>query len=463
MATPHAEPADRGEERETVIDIAAAESGRDRTAAALDRLVRAGAEAQAELALLRAQQHEPRASRPAADAPLSSAPSPTAPSARPPSPVAPPPPSPVAPLPPSAVAPLPPSPDPSSLRAHPAGSGGVGPSAAAPSSSVAPSVPGVSRPPSEGGTTGGRHAPADGDPQDALRQVRTPRARQDAAHLRSVTSVLHQEHDATRALTEAVRTELSVLFQAKGVAEAERDAAIAQVDSLRAEAASERARVRAEYERVITQLSAYEARVREELAVLEGQVTAQQDQLSNAEAALATVLEQRQAASAPKELPGGGGGRHMRALGRASGPPALDTGGPDDAARPAAEPEDRDDRTDRSIADHLESLRLAATTAEAERALAGAEASAGVLRAQAERIRTDAADDAARVRAAASAAVDQLRDAAWEEAERLRDAGSEEAERLREVAHEEARRVIATAESDATDARRRATSAAADI
>src|SRR5579863_826964 len=104
MAEPHGEPADRGEERSAVVDIAAIEGGRDRTAAALDRLVRAGAEAQAELALLRAQQHEPRASR---AAPLSSAPSPVtppAPSARAPSPGAPPPSSP---LPSSPVAPLP--------------------------------------------------------------------------------------------------------------------------------------------------------------------------------------------------------------------------------------------------------------------------------------------------------------------------------------------------------------------
>jgi hypothetical protein len=50
MATPNAESA------EPVVDLAALESGRTSTAAALDRLARAGAEAQAELALLRADQ-----------------------------------------------------------------------------------------------------------------------------------------------------------------------------------------------------------------------------------------------------------------------------------------------------------------------------------------------------------------------------------------------------------------------
>ncbi|HVM65238.1 MAG TPA: hypothetical protein VMU14_10280, partial [Acidimicrobiales bacterium] len=195
MATPERA---RDEERATVVDIAAIERGRDRTSAALERLSRAGAEAQAELALLRAQQHEPPARRavpPGRD---------EAPSIR--------------------------------LRAA--------------SPPVAPHV------------------------------AAAPARHDDTDRLRSVTSVLHQEHDATLALTEAVRTELSVLYQAKGVAEAERDAAMAQVDSMRVEAANERARVRAEHERVIAQLAAYEARVREELAVLEAQVGAQQDQLT---------------------------------------------------------------------------------------------------------------------------------------------------------------------------------------
>src|SRR5579862_9146547 len=63
MATP--DRSDPGEdERGAVVDIAAIEGGRDRTTAALERLVRAGAEAQAELALLRAQQQGPPHPRP---------------------------------------------------------------------------------------------------------------------------------------------------------------------------------------------------------------------------------------------------------------------------------------------------------------------------------------------------------------------------------------------------------------
>ncbi|HWW44576.1 MAG TPA: hypothetical protein VN180_05840, partial [Acidimicrobiia bacterium] len=137
MATPHAESAagQRSADEEAygrgaeVLDLAAVEAGRTRTAAALDRLVRAGAEAQAELALLRAQQVR----------------------------------------------------DPEPRR------------------------------------------------EDAAVEV-NPVA-EEAQRLRIVSGALQHEQEATRALAEAVRTELSVLYQAKSAAEFERDAAMAEVDS----------------------------------------------------------------------------------------------------------------------------------------------------------------------------------------------------------------------------------------
>src|SRR5579862_8308628 len=230
---------DRGEERGSVVDIAAIEAGRDRTSVALERLVRAGAEAQAELALLRAQHHgAPRGQQ------------------------------------------------------HLSPRTTAAPDHGARSARAAWATPGA---PSE-------TAPADGQaaalaPHEGVGPGATgPRTPGEASHLRSVASALHQDHDATLALTEAVRTELSVLFHAKGAAEAERDAALAEIDAMRVEAAGERARVKAEHERVIAQLGAYEARVRDELAILESQVSAQQDQLSSAEAALAAVLAQRERA-----------------------------------------------------------------------------------------------------------------------------------------------------------------------
>src|ERR1700730_13805518 len=146
MATPHAESAEgqrtggegtRHREEDgpdtEVIDLAALETGRNRTSAPLDRLGPAGAEAQAELALLRA----------------------------------------------------------------------------------------------EGGSPPARDRPSAARPETDSRreQLRdeSRRSADEAERLREMSTSLQREQEATLALVEAVRTELSVLYQAEADAEAQRD------------------------------------------------------------------------------------------------------------------------------------------------------------------------------------------------------------------------------------------------
>ena len=145
---------------------------------------------------------------------------------------------------------------------------------------------------------------ADPEPAEGLEreieQLRGESARSadEADRLRDTVATLQREQEATLALVDAVRTELTVVYQAKGEAETQRDRALAELDELRAEAASARSRLQAENRRLIAQLAAYETRVREELAVLERQVGAQEDLLAAAEAALAIIVERQERASA---------------------------------------------------------------------------------------------------------------------------------------------------------------------